>query len=73
MHQAGDAVADVRLDAFGGQRGEAEFGAHGVGAGGEVGDGVNQGAVEVKGDGFDVCQIHGQRGWGGIVTAGGTG
>jgi hypothetical protein len=58
VHQAGDAVADVRLDAFVVQRVHAEMGAHGIGGGHQVGQGVDQRAVEVEGQCLDVIKFH---------------
>ena len=53
MHQARDAVADIAFDGGIRQRRQPHVGAAGVGGGDEVGQGVAEGAVEIKGDGAD--------------------
>jgi hypothetical protein len=46
------------LNAQVGEGGQAQMLTHGVGGGGQVGNGINQGAIQIEGNGFDVFQVH---------------
>jgi hypothetical protein len=58
VDQAGNAVAHMLLNAQVGEGGQAQMLTHGVGGSGQVGNGINQGAIQIEGNGFDVFQVH---------------